>query len=215
MLFGLIYIRFRSLRRSKHKNSKKMKEPKKNKLCGCYKPLSIWQGLSDLWSEVIEFCKTPNKDELSDILFALNRLLGAFIGKEEVELFKATLHNQKIQLRMLDHDCIRSKRNAVKHNISKSEHLARYMFFRETIEEIHPKEFYKELQVEGADIQSYKILHASEVTEVITDGYTFVQISTVWTVGWQGEYDCEAYYFKFKTLTAKERDEIRELFMNH
>ncbi len=80
----------------------------KNKYCKCYKVLSIKEAFNHLIDEIKEFINSPSLDELSDISFSINRLLGSLINKEYVNLLNATKHINKINQRMIDNKCIRS-----------------------------------------------------------------------------------------------------------
>lgn len=87
-----------------------------HKYCPCYKPLSIREGLVHLWDEIKEFVSEPSKDELSDICYAINRLVGAVFKKEYTSVIPGDKeHILKINKRMLLHGCIRSKRHKVNH----------------------------------------------------------------------------------------------------
>lgn len=80
----------------------------KHKYCKCYKVLSIKEAFNHLIDEIKEFINSPSSDELSDISFSINRLLGSLINKEYVNLLNATKHINKINQRMIDNKCIRS-----------------------------------------------------------------------------------------------------------
>lgn len=82
------------------------------KYCNCFKVLTIKEAYNGIKDEVLEFIEEPTKDELSDIMFSLNRLLGSYSGKPYVKVLPFTgLHTSKINERMGAYGCIRSKRH--------------------------------------------------------------------------------------------------------
>jgi hypothetical protein len=80
----------------------------KNKYCKCYKVLSTRKAFHHLINEIKEFIDSPSLDELSDISFSINRLLGSLVNKKYVNLLNANRHINKINQRMIDNKCIRS-----------------------------------------------------------------------------------------------------------
>lgn len=79
--------------------------------CACMGTLSAKQALKDLADEAVELAKEPSKDELSDVVFAVGRLLGSLINKPLVTLPGSRLHVEKISHRMQHHGCVRSVRH--------------------------------------------------------------------------------------------------------
>jgi hypothetical protein len=79
--------------------------------CACMGTLSPKQALKDLADEAVELAKEPSRDELSDVVFAVGRLLGSLINKPLVALPGSRLHVEKISHRMQHHGCVRSVRH--------------------------------------------------------------------------------------------------------
>jgi hypothetical protein len=83
-------------------------------MCACHKKVSLRQGLGDLIDEAGEIVKTRNKadfmDELSDISYAVGRLLGAAVGREYIRMPFDDRHVTKVAKRMARYGCIRSER---------------------------------------------------------------------------------------------------------
>jgi len=81
------------------------------KYCGCHRPQHPRQALKDLMDEVREFFDEPSRDEASDIAYGIGRLLAGVFGKEYFRIPGDQLHMEKIQQRMREYGCIRSKRH--------------------------------------------------------------------------------------------------------
>jgi hypothetical protein len=83
-------------------------------MCACHKKVSLRQGFGDLIDEAGEIAQTRNKadfmDELSDVSYALGRLLGAVLNREYVKMPLDGRHITKIEERMGLYGCIRSER---------------------------------------------------------------------------------------------------------
>jgi hypothetical protein len=83
-------------------------------MCACHKKVSLRQGFGDLIDEAGEILKTRNRvdfmDELSDVSYAVGRLLGASVRREYVRMPLDGRHVAKIQERMARYGCIRSER---------------------------------------------------------------------------------------------------------
>lgn len=82
--------------------------------CNCYKKLTIKESLRHIKEEVVEFIKDPSMDELSDIGYSLNRLLGTLCGGKYISLFGDSLHVKKINERVENTGCIRSENHKCK-----------------------------------------------------------------------------------------------------
>jgi hypothetical protein len=76
-----------------------------------FKVLSFKSGCTHLLDEVIEFIQEPSKDELSDCMFAVGRLLGAIIGKKYISMPYDRLHIAKAVSRIDSYGHFRSKRH--------------------------------------------------------------------------------------------------------
>lgn len=79
--------------------------------CKCHNTLPLREALKTTWDEVVEFVAEPSKDEASDIVYGLGRVLGALINRPYVRVPGDGIHVRKIQQRMNDYGCIRSKRH--------------------------------------------------------------------------------------------------------
>lgn len=82
--------------------------------CKCHGTLTLKEALHGLTDEMVELIEEPSRDELSDVTYSLNRLAGALVRKPYIGLFPyAKLHKEKVEKRMLEHGCIRSKRHLI------------------------------------------------------------------------------------------------------
>jgi hypothetical protein len=81
--------------------------------CHCSAKLSVKDSLRELAAESMELLKEPSCDELSDVCYAVGRLLGAASGRKYVKVPGDKLHIDKVNARLLEYGCIRSKRHLV------------------------------------------------------------------------------------------------------
>ena len=87
--------------------------------CGCLRNNrdDLCSRVTEIWDEVCEVCEARNmeelKDELSDVMFGLGRLLGYLRGKVYVGMWFDERHVAKIERRMEEYGCVRSKRHLV------------------------------------------------------------------------------------------------------
>jgi hypothetical protein len=77
------------------------------KCMGVRKGKDAWM---DIWDELKEFVEEPSKDEFSDIMFGIGRLVAGFVGKVYVRMPFDGLHVDKINARMAKQGCVRSER---------------------------------------------------------------------------------------------------------
>jgi hypothetical protein len=83
------------------------------KYCKCHGLLNPRQAVKDVVDEVKEMVAEPSMDEFSDIIYAIGRLMASLIGKVYIPLPGDGRHVAKIDARMLEYGCIRSKRHLV------------------------------------------------------------------------------------------------------
>lgn len=85
-----------------------------NQYCACHSTLTLKQAVDALKDEVVEFIQEPSTDELSDVVYCVNRLAGSLLNKpyKKVMLFDSK-HIRKINIRMKIYGCIRSKNHLV------------------------------------------------------------------------------------------------------
>lgn len=83
------------------------------KYCRCLQPLHVGEALDHLKDEAVELWREPSLDEASDCTFAVGRLVAALFGKVYVRMPFDGRHVRKIEARMAEHGCIRSKRHLV------------------------------------------------------------------------------------------------------
>jgi NTP pyrophosphatase (non-canonical NTP hydrolase) len=87
--------------------------------CGCLKNEKgeLWNRVKEIWDEMVEVFEARNmeelKDEVSDVMFGLGRLLGYVCGKVYVSVWFDERHVKKIERRMEEYGCVRSKRHLV------------------------------------------------------------------------------------------------------
>jgi len=89
------------------------------KYCGCLRNDEGEFGLrlKEIWDEVVEVCEAGSweelKDEVSDVMFGVGRLLGYMCGRVYVKMWFDERHVKKIGGRMEECGCVRSKRHLV------------------------------------------------------------------------------------------------------
>jgi hypothetical protein len=81
--------------------------------CDCMAPVGVRQGVADIWDELKEYVEEPSMDEFSDVMYGLGRLIAGLFGKSYFRMPFDTLHVEKIQGRMSEFGCIRSRRHLV------------------------------------------------------------------------------------------------------
>jgi hypothetical protein len=86
---------------------------KQKKYCGCHKAIASKQAVQDIRDEWLELKEEPSMDELSDVLYGVGRLLGSLIRMPYIRIPGDGLHIKKINERMLQYGCIRSKRHLI------------------------------------------------------------------------------------------------------
>lgn len=80
--------------------------------CNCFKVQNVGDAWADVIDEIKEFIDEPSKDEGSDIAYGINRMVGGMFNKEYVRILPFDkLHIAKMNTRMEDYGCIRSKRH--------------------------------------------------------------------------------------------------------
>lgn len=82
----------------------------KTNYCKCMVPLDLSKAITALKEEVIEFIEKPSMDELSDCTFGMGRLIAGLFGRVYISMPLDGRHKQKIEDRMQEYGCIRSKR---------------------------------------------------------------------------------------------------------
>lgn len=99
---------------------------RKYDFCGCHKVLNKSEGVEIIMDEVREMIEAwrerklpgkgllPVRDEASDVIWGVNRLIAAFFGKAYIRVLPwEKMHYEKVFGRMEDFGCVRSKRNLV------------------------------------------------------------------------------------------------------
>jgi len=92
------------------------------KYCDCMKPVSFRRGFRDIADEFVEMLKEPSADEFSDVMYGIGRLIAGCFGKSYVRMPFDKLHVSKIDERMREHGCIRSKRHLVNSGCPSNKH---------------------------------------------------------------------------------------------
>jgi hypothetical protein len=83
--------------------------------CECFEIRKPKDACMDIWDELKEFIEDPSRDELSDIGFGINRLIGGLFNRKYIAILPNKLHIWKIEKRMNAYGCIRSERKAIAH----------------------------------------------------------------------------------------------------
>lgn len=80
--------------------------------CKCHEKLSFKEAVMGTIDELKEFVEEPSMDELSDIVYCLNRFAGSLTNRPYLKVVPGDgLHIAKVNKRMQDYGCIRSKRH--------------------------------------------------------------------------------------------------------
>jgi hypothetical protein len=87
--------------------------------CGCLtnKKGELVKRLKEIWDEMVEMSEAKDweevKDEVSDVMFGVGRLVGYVCGRVYVSVWYDERHVRKIEKRFEEYGCVRSKRNLV------------------------------------------------------------------------------------------------------
>lgn len=87
------------------------------KYCGCLKNNEGEFGLrmKEICDEVVEMFEAGSweefKDEVSDVVFGIGRLVGYMCGRVYVKMWFDERHVKKIEERLEEYGCVRSKRH--------------------------------------------------------------------------------------------------------
>lgn len=81
--------------------------------CQCLVPLSFRQARFEVGEEIKEFLHEPSWDELSDCMYGVGRMVAGWFGRVYVSMPGDARHKEKIDKRMADYGCVRSKRHLV------------------------------------------------------------------------------------------------------
>ena len=90
-----------------------------SEFCGCVseKEFDLRQRVLELRDEAVELFEVKSwdefKDEWSDIMWGVGRLLGNLMGKAYIWIWGDGLHVDKMRRRMQEHGCVRSARHLV------------------------------------------------------------------------------------------------------
>jgi hypothetical protein len=90
-----------------------------SEFCGCVseKEFDKRQRVLDLWDEVVELFEVRSwdefKDEWSDVVWGVGRLLGNLVGRAYIRIWGDELHVEKMKRRMQERGCVRSARHLV------------------------------------------------------------------------------------------------------
>jgi hypothetical protein len=93
----------------------------------------------------------------------------------------------------------------------KSELYANYYHFNQKITEVTPEEFHAHFP-DNKDKVSYFEDGSTCCYTIRLDGVDYMQFSSYWNVGWQGDVDCDQFFCKKETITAAEMEELSKIF---
>ena len=82
-------------------------------MCGCQTVATLREAVMELADELVEFLREPSQDEFSDCVYAVGRIIGACVGKVYVHVPGDGRHVKKIQRRLDEYGCIRSRKHLV------------------------------------------------------------------------------------------------------
>ena len=83
--------------------------------CSCMGVLKPKEALEGILDELKEFIEEPSRDEASDILWGVGRLIGGVLNRPYVKVPGDRLHYEKVVQRMDAHGCVRSKNHPTDH----------------------------------------------------------------------------------------------------
>lgn len=83
------------------------------KYCNCMRINTMQEGLTHIRDEALEFIREPSMDEFSDTMYAIGRLVGSIVNKRYVRMPFDSLHVDKMNKRMTEYGCIRSRRHLI------------------------------------------------------------------------------------------------------
>jgi hypothetical protein len=87
--------------------------------CGCLtnEKGELGKRLKEIWDEMKEVYEAESweevKDEVSDVMFGVGRLMGYVVGRVYVPMWYDVRHVRKIEKRFEEYGCVRSARNLV------------------------------------------------------------------------------------------------------
>ena len=83
--------------------------------CKCLEVLPVRVAIIHIAEEAKELFEVKSfdefKDEASDVMWGIGRLLGALVGKPYISVWGDALHRNKVEARMAEYSCVRSKRH--------------------------------------------------------------------------------------------------------
>lgn len=97
--------------------------------------------------------------------------------------------------------------------MNRAELYARFHLYGKNIEVIDADEFRASL--EGANKHNFNHHQPTanvEVQTMYTDGMDYYSFGVVYSVGWEGEHDCDSFTCKVKCLTDAEMNEFANIF---
>jgi len=77
------------------------------------KPQSAGEAVREVIAECREWWEHPSLDEVSDIAYGIGRMIAGIFGRRYVHVPGDRRHIEKIEKRMTEYGCIRSKRHLV------------------------------------------------------------------------------------------------------
>ena len=81
--------------------------------CKCMKVMQFREAWAAIWDELIEWVEEPSKDEFSDIMWGVGRLIAGVFGKVYVSMPFDGLHREKVEARIKKFGCVRSERHLI------------------------------------------------------------------------------------------------------
>ena len=96
--------------------------------------------------------------------------------------------------------------------MKKSELYARYHHWNRELIEIDHDEFNIHMIEDNKDNMSHLQDGATYVIGIRLDGWDYYSYGSSWTVGWEGDIDCDNFYCKIKTITHAEMEEMAAMF---
>jgi hypothetical protein len=99
--------------------------------------------------------------------------------------------------------------------MNRSEHLARFMEYGHELEVLERKEFFMVIMEENVQpeaVNRYSPFTSTDVMEFRVDGWKYCCYATTYSVGWQGDHDCDGFFFRIKESTKAESESMRAIF---
>ncbi len=95
--------------------------------------------------------------------------------------------------------------------MNRAELLARYMEYGHDLEVITSGEFFEFATNNKDSISHFSPMPSTGCIEATCDGWKYCHYATTYTVGWEGDHDCDVFDFRVKQTTEEERESMMSI----